>query len=181
MATEKLRTLVEGGLIKEGIERMLRTWNSERGERIFADIGNDSQLYEHTTRRGVRELIVKVTGWKRVMEITGLGKWTNGELEVYVIMVDGGRNHVGDMESVKLVAGVYKDGESVTGTKPLIIEDTSRVEDDGMGIRSVKTIVSAFDKLIPMLEKLEIGEKKSFGLITNTKTETKGEAKVESI
>ncbi len=156
----EVRRELESGKVRECFEYIMNEWPAEAGLRVVAEIGNEGQKWEYITQRGNRDIVVRRVGWRLILGDSGLGKWREegGEMEAYIVMVDGGRNAVNALEGVKFIVGIYCGEKSITGEKPLVVAD--EIEEKVVNNFPQKRMISsAFDKLEKVLKGMKVEEK----------------------
>lgn len=144
------------GHVREVFSYLRRQWPKEQGERVIADIGNDKQNWEYNVYIKNRDVPQRYNGWRQVLDASALGfyKSSDGKLEAYVVMTQGGRNDLGDMDFVKYVVGIYDEKGNPIG-EPVIIEDKHEVVMDG-NKKNYNRIEVAQDKLLPFLKNMKV-------------------------
>jgi len=166
---EMKNTLLGGG-VKEVFDFLKTSWTHERGDRCIAEIGNEKQEWSYVAPIRGKEVVIVKRGWEAVIEATSLGQYTTPEgFQVLVVMYEGGRNGVGQMEQVKYVVGLYDGNRCLTGKNPIVVQDTitkrraiqkrdnmGRIRETGKWIYDLKE--SATNKLLGVCQGLSVKE-----------------------
>lgn len=168
----ELAVAVKAGDIAQNWDLLLSQWNKKSCERMVAEIGNEEQdlVYEQRLHKTGQVLKHEAKGWFDVLTTTGLGYLKKGDIEAYVVMVEGGRNHVGRLEGCKFVVELVQGGKSITKKEPVILEDeleitykrhpqTNRVMTDKFGNKLILRDPTTMRKMITIkktaIEKLK--------------------------
>lgn len=176
-----IKVALMNGEVRECFRYIQRVWPKQLGERavaIFPAEGvEDKQEWSWKRKlKNGNEEVYNYHGWEDIFYASGLMKYKKGDLEVYCVLAEGGRNHVGDMEDVKIVCGVYRH-DALLG-EPLVFEDEYNVSysgdagvsntdhegrplDKAKGSRKIKVLKENFraiDKLKRALPKIKVVE-----------------------
>lgn len=153
----KLASFVRQGNVMEAMPLLKQQWSHERGERVFAEIGNDEQEYTYMSVRRNKDITITKRGWKDILMTTGIGRKEVDGMEALVVMLQGGYNSVGSPENMEFVVAVYKGGERVGDA--LVLKDQFEEYKPAGSPKTLRRLVrSSFDDLENLLANIVVKE-----------------------